>query len=177
MTPHGNADLETRTGHRFLVRPVTDRDEPALAEFFTHVTPEDLRFRFLTGLAVVGHDRLAAMIRVDHHQSETFLAFGDDGTTVIAAAMLACDAALQVGEVAISIRSDYKQRGISWALLAHVARYAEARGVQTLQSIESYANHAAIELEREMGFTARPYPGDSTLVLVERKLPLAAAAI
>lgn len=176
MSSHGNADLETRTGHRFLVRPVTDRDEPALAEFFTHVTPEDLRFRFLTGLNIVDHDRLSAMIRVDHHQSETFLAFGDDGVTVIAAAMLACDAALDVGEVAISIRSDYKKRGISWALLAHVARYAEARGVGTLQSIESYANHAAIELEREMGFTARSYPGDSTLMLVERKLPFAAAA-
>ncbi len=86
--------------------------------------------------------------------------------------MLACDAAIETGEVAISIRSNYKGRGISWELLEHVARFAEARGVKTLQSIESYANHTAIELERDMGFTARTYPGDATLVLVERKLPL-----
>ena len=65
---------------------------------------------------------------------------------------------------------------MSWKLLEHVARFAEAAGVKTLQSIESYANHAAIELECDMGFTARPYPGDATLVLVERKLPLPVAA-
>ena len=43
-------DLITRTGFRFHVRPAMASDEAALGEFFTHVTPEDLRFRFLTGL-------------------------------------------------------------------------------------------------------------------------------
>ena len=172
MTDDWSRDLTTRTGHQFHVRPVNERDERALAEFFTHVTPDDLRFRFLNGLNVVGHDRLDAMTQVDHRQTENFLAFAEDGRTVIASAVLACDAAMDTGEVAISIRSDYKNRGISWELLAHVARYAQFKGVETLQSIESYDNHAAIELERDMGFTARTYPGDPTLVVVERKLPL-----
>lgn len=165
-------DLTTRTGFSFHVRPVDTRDEPALAEFFTHVTTDDLRFRFLTSLRVVGHERLAAMIEVDHRQKENFLAFAADGTTVIATAMLACDVAMETGEVAISIRSDHKGRGVGWELLEHVAHFAEAAGIRTLQSIESHANHAAIELERDMGFTVRTYPGDSTLMLVERKLPL-----
>lgn len=55
-------------------------------------------------------------------------------------------------------------------MLAHIARYAEAKAGKTLESIESHENHAAIELEREMGFSAEPYPGDATLVLVRRKL-------
>lgn len=173
-TKNWTCDLTTRTGFRFHVRPVDARDEPALAEFFTHVTLDDLRFRFLTGLNNVGHYRLAAMIDVDHRQKENFLAFAADGTTMIATAMLACDAAMAIGEVAISIRSDHKGRGVSWELLEYVARFAEAMGVQTLQSIESHENHAAIELERDMGFTARSYPGDATLVLVERKLPVPA---
>lgn len=176
MTEEWSKDLTTRTGHRFHVRPVNESDEPALAEFFSHVTPEDLRFRFLTGLNTVGHDRLVALTQLDHHRKENFLAFADDRVTVIATAMLACDAAMDTGEVAISIRADYKNRGISWALLAHVARYAEAKGVKNLQSIESYTNHAAIDLEREMGFTARSYPGDAALMLIERKLPLAVDA-
>jgi len=175
MTQNWSGELTTRTGHNFHVRPVTASDEPALAEFFTHVTPDDLRFRFLTSINIVGHDRLAAMTQVDHRQKENFLAFAEDGVTVIATAMLACDAALETGEVAISIRADYKRRGISWALLAHVARFAESIGVQTLQSIESSANHAAIELEREMGFTVHSYPGDATLMLIQRKLPLPVA--
>jgi acetyltransferase len=75
-----------------------------------------------------------------------------------------------VGEVAISIDSRFKARGIGWALLAHVTRYAKAHGLKRLQSIESRENHAAIDLEREMGFTRKPYPDDPTLVLVEAQL-------
>lgn len=175
-TPHWSCELQTRTGFRFHVRPVGPGDEPALGVFFGHVTPEDLRFRFLNSVKVVSHDRLLEMIDVDHRQKENFLAFATDGTTIIATAMVACDPALTVGEVAISIRPDFKGRGVSWELLEHVARFAEAQGVTTLQSIESSANHAAIELEREMGFTARPYPDDRTLMLVERKLPMPASA-
>ena len=172
MTENWSRNLTTRTGFSFQVRAVRPDDEPGLADLFSNVALDDLRFRFLTGLNVVGHNRIAAMIDVDHRQKESFLAIAEDGTTIIAAAILACDEAMDVGEVAISIRSDHKGRGISWELLEHIAHFAEAMGVKTLQSIESYENHAAIELERDMGFTVRSYPDDPTLMLVERKLPL-----
>jgi N-acetylglutamate synthase-like GNAT family acetyltransferase len=160
----------TRSGYAFDVRPARREDESALVDFFTHVTPEDMRFRFLTALREVGHDRLEAMTNVDHHQTENFLAFADNGTEIIASAMLACDANMKRGEVAISIRSDFKNKGVSWELLEHVAAYAESIGVETLESIESRDNHAAINLEREMGWTATSYPGDASLLLVQRKL-------
>lgn len=168
--------LTTRTGFRFHVRPARPADEGTLAEFFTHVTREDLRFRFLTGLDEVGHDLIANLVMVDHKRTENFLAFDEHGSMMIATAMLACDPALDRGEVAICIRKDFKHRGVSWELLAHIARFAEAKGVKTLESIESHENHAAIELEREMGFTVEPYPGDSTLVLVRRRLDQMAQA-
>jgi N-acetylglutamate synthase-like GNAT family acetyltransferase len=163
-------DLTTRTGFQFSVRPAQASDEAALAAFFTHVTPDDLRFRFLTGLKTVAHDRLVAMTTIDHRQTENFLAFVDGEAEIIATAMLACDAEMKTGEVAIAIRSDYKAKGVSWDLLRHVAAFAEAKGLTTLQSVESRDNHAAINMEREMGFTAGPYPGDSTLVLVQKHL-------
>ena len=162
--------LTTRTGFRFHVRPAQAVDDGTLADFFTHVTRTDLRFRFLTGLNVVGPDRITALTQIDHRQTENFLAFTENGSMMIATGMLACDPALERGEVAIAIREDYKHRGVSWELLAHIARYAEAKGVRTLESVELRENHAAIELEREMGFTAEPYPGDATLVLVRRQL-------
>lgn len=163
-------DLVTRTGFRFHVRPAAPSDDAALGEFFTHVTREDLRFRFLTGLRKVSHNRLVEMTSIDHRQTENFLAFEAGNSDILATAMLACDEAIQTGEVAIAIRSDYKARGISWDLLAHVADYAKAKGLTTIQSIESAANHAAIDMERQMGFVVTPYPGDATLVLVKRQL-------
>jgi ribosomal protein S18 acetylase RimI-like enzyme len=113
-------------------------------------------------------------VAVDHQATENFLAFDAENAVLIASGMLACDPALERGEVAIAIHEDYKHRGVAWELLAHIARYAEAKGVQVIESVESCENHAAIDLEREMGFTAAPYPGDASLVLVSRKLGPAA---
>ena len=160
----------TRTGFQFTVRPAQPADEEALGAFFERVTPEDMRFRFLTGLKTVGHDRLVAMTNVDHRQTENFLAFIGGETEIIATAMLACDAKMDVGEVAIAIRPEYKSKGVSWDLLSHVSSHAKDKGLTILQSIESRDSHAAIDMEREMGFTAASYPGDPTLVLVQKQL-------
>jgi len=163
-------DLTTRTGLVLHVRPVRPDDEAALAKFFEHVTPDDLRFRFLAGVHKVSHDRLVAMTHVDHRQTENFLAFAKDGKTIVATAMLACDDALEKGEVAISVRAEDKHKGVGWELLRHIGRFAEAKGLKTLESVESRENHEAIELEREQGFVAEAYPGDATLVLIRKRL-------
>lgn len=165
-----SCDLTTHSGFKFYVRPARPEDEAALAEFFGQVTPEDLRFRFLSSVKTVGHDRLAAMTKVDHQQTETFLAFEQDGKPIIGTAMLACDAGLDVGEVAISIRADHKSRGLGWELLGHVTRYAKAKGVKRLQSLENRSNRSAIQLEQELGFTSKAYPEDSTLVMLQKTL-------
>ena len=46
------------------------------------------------------------------------------------------------------------------------ADYRE-RGIERLQTIESVQHHAAIAVERELGFAVRSYPGDASLMLVE----------
>ncbi len=162
--------LVTRTGFAFHVRPAQPADDGTVADFFTHVTREDLRFRFLTGLNEVGPAQIAALTHVDHRWSENFIAFTHDGSMMIATAMLACDPTFERGEVAIVIRKDFKQHGIGWALLAHIARFADAKGVRVLEAIESRDNHAAIEVERDMGFTVEADPGDSSLLRVSRDL-------
>lgn len=166
--------LTTRTGFRFLVRPAMPTDQAALAEFFTHVTPEQLRFHFLSAIRKVGHDQLVAMTVVDHYRTESFLALGDDNV-VIATGLIAADAELERAELAISISADRHHRGISWTLLEHIARYADARGIRVLESIEARDNRAAIYLEQEMGFTAKAVEGEPTLVRVEWRLGAAPA--
>lgn len=165
-----SCDLVTRTGLVLHVRPANPRDEAPLAEFFSHVTPEDLRFRFLGGVREVSHDRLVAMTQVDHKSIENFLAFADGGKEVVATAMVACDASMTKAEVAISVRADYKHKGVAWELLRYVARFAAAMGVEILESIESRENHEAIELEQEQGFVATTYEDDPTLMLIRKEL-------
>ncbi len=162
--------LTTRADVTFLVRPAQPSDAQALAEFFEHVSREDLRFRFLTALQKVGGEMLDMLVSVDHDRTENFLAFTSDEKTIIATAMIAADADRERAEVALAIRSDFKKRGISWTLLEYVANWARDKGIKVLESVESREHHAAIELEREMGFTANEYPGDSTLILLRADL-------
>jgi GNAT superfamily N-acetyltransferase len=165
----GTAELKTWSGYLFNVRPVEPTDEEKLVDFFTHVSPSDLRFRFLSPVQHVSGDSLKRLTSVDHDRTEDYLAFDVDGT-LIATAMLAADDALERAEVAISVRSDFKGRGIGWTLLDHVARCAKAKGIRVLEAIEDRANRQAIELEKEMGFTAKALPGDPTLLLVSKRL-------
>ncbi len=157
-SPHeGETSLTTGTGLRLRVRPASAADEGALETFFEHVTLEDLRFRFLSAVQHVGHDQIAAMLRPDREQTETFLAFEESGT-LVGVATLAADAQGETAEVAVSVHRDWKAQGIGWSLLRHVAQTARAWGILRLQSIESRDNHAAIEVERDLGLPRRLIP-------------------
>jgi acetyltransferase len=168
-------ELTTRSGFSFQVRSADESDEAVLAEFFTHVTPDDLRFRFLSAIQKVGHAQLALLTQVDHRRVENFLAFDMVTGCLLASAMLAVEDDLEHAEVAIVIRSDFKDRGIGWSLLEHAGRRATVMGVKTLQAIESQENRSAIRVERDMGFTSRPCPGDFTLTILEKSLAGAGA--
>jgi len=166
------AVLTTRTGLRLYVRPVNPEDREPLEAFLAGLAQDDLRFRFLTPLTKPSRSLLDALVAVDHVRTEDYLAFVEvDGRKeLVASAMLAADPSLERAEVAIAVRPDCKQRGVGWTLLDFVARDARARGIKRLESIECRDNRAAIDLEKEMGFTAAPYPGDATLTLVCKTL-------
>jgi len=176
VTVSNSTPLTTRSGFEFHVRPVEPADKEAFAEFFTHVSKEDLRFRFFSGMPEVRESLLDSLINVDHDTKEDYLAFDIDDKTIIASAMIGAKEDKSEAEVAIVVRSDYKQRGMSWTFLKYVIGEARRKGIKKLTSLESRDNHDAIELEKEMGFSAKACPGDSTLVLLEFDLTASPAA-
>ena len=94
----------------------------------------------------------------------------DDEAELIAAATLDCDMARKHGGVHLVIRSDFKHDGVSWELLAHLVRYAEAIGVTSLESVETPENHAAIALQRDMGFSQQIHPDNPALIVMHKPL-------
>ncbi|URK87789.1 GNAT family N-acetyltransferase [Rhizobium sp. RCAM05350] len=161
-------DLVTRTGFGFRVRRATPNDEDIVAEFFKHVTPEDMRFRFLSSMKTLSHERILEMTRSDDPFVVNFLALASDKTVVAVTTLAGEDP--DRGEVAVTIRDDYKLRGIGWEMLAHMCRYAEQRGFKSVRSLESHENHAAINLEREMKFKAYDDEDDPSVVILRRNL-------
>lgn len=167
-----SADLVTRSGLRLYVRPVTSDDDDLVDRFYASLSLDDLRYRFLSPVSRASSSLLEALVAVDHVQTEDFLVFTkvSGEMELIASAMLAADPSLERAEVAIAVHPEYKDRGVGWTLLDFVSRDAEARGIKTLESVECRDNSAAIALEKEMGFSAQPYPGDASLTLVRKSL-------
>ena len=99
-----NRPLTTRTGFRFFIRGAGPEDETAIEELFSHITRDDLRFRFLASMTDIGSQEIDLLTHPDHDHTESFLAFTQDGSTTIASGMLACDESFDRGEVAMAIR-------------------------------------------------------------------------
>ncbi len=163
--------VKTRAGLALDVRAVTVQDEPLFEQFFEKVSDEDRRFRFLNAAAHVGHQQLQPIVEVDHFRSESFLAFDRANGELVATGMLACDKPMEVAEIAVSVRADYRGQGVGWAMLDVLAKEASRRGATEVIAIEDRDNHAAIELEREKGFVPREFPGDAHLVILAKELP------
>ena len=161
-------ELTTRSGIVIDVRPITEADEPALSAFFDHVSDEDRRFRFFAAGDHVSHEQLDPLLHADHFRSESFIAFDRATGELVASGLLACDGKLDTGEVAVSVHSDYRGKGVGWAMLDMLAHQAERRGVRRVISIESRDNHAAIEVEREKGFTPEAFDGDPSLIILSK---------
>ncbi len=162
--------IATRSGLKLNVRVATQDDDAVLSDFFHHISADDLRFRFLASAKEAGAEQIRRMTHIDHKANETYVAFNEEDGRVVAVAALASDAAKEKGEVAISVHADHRNQGIGWEMLALVADQAAARGLKSIESIESRDNYDAIELERNMGFSVGSFPGDSTLVLVSKQL-------
>lgn len=161
--------LATRDGVVLDVRPASSADEALLEAFFEDVSAEDRRFRFLAASTHIGHGQLVPLTDVDHWRTESFLAFEQEHGTLVASAMLACDARMDTGEIAVSVRTAYRGRGVGWTMLDLLAQEAERRGLKRVISIEDRDNHAAIELEREKGFVAHGMEDDPHLVMLEKR--------
>lgn len=164
------AELITQGGQAVHVRPAGPDDRALLADFFSRLSPEDLRLRFLSPVRTLDDERLSLMCDLDYRRVMTFLAFDSKGDDLLATAMLAGGPDPERAEVAVAVRSDLKGHGLGWTLLEHALDYARARGIKIVESVESADNAPALRLEEEMGFSARVSPGDTGLRIVERDL-------
>ncbi len=162
--------VTTQAGDEVLITPARPSDRDALARFFEGVNRSDLYFRFLSGIRKVDEERLAQMVDDSNDRTIDFLAVDPKNGEVLASAMLGADEDFETAEFAVCTRDDMKRHGISWALLDHALRYARARGIHKITSLESAQQEDGLRLEREMGFTIRPCPDDAAMVIAEKTL-------
>jgi len=169
LLPAWAAKTVTRDGLNLNIRPACAEDEQKLVDFFKQLNPQDLRFRFLSATNGASPGLAHTLVDIDHTQTENLLAF-DDQNQLVATTMVAAPQGGDDAEVAVAVRSDLKGHGVGWSMLDQACDYARSRGFKTLHSVQMSDDRAAIALEEEMGFRARPNPDDMSLTMLSKDL-------
>jgi acetyltransferase len=171
------ATAETHTGMRVLIRPIKPTDEALLAAFQTKLSPEDIRFRFLAPRKEFSHKTNARFTQIDYARAMAFIAMSEDQSELLGVARLAADPDYISADYAVIVRSDLKGRGLGWALMHHLIRYAESEGLRDLHGDVLAANERMLKMCRDLGFDIAADPEDLTLRKVRLKLPLTAVKL
>ena len=171
------ATVETLGGMRILLRPIRPTDETFYAAFLQKLSVEDIRFRFLSPRKEFSHAAVARFTQIDYARAMAFVALAEDQQELLGVARLAADPDYTRAEYAVIVRSDLKGRGIGWALMRHLIRYAESDGLHDLHGDVLAGNERMLKMCRELGFDIAANSEDLSLRKVNLRLPLSAAKL
>jgi acetyltransferase len=81
---------------------------------------------------------------------------------ILGVSRLAADPDNDQAEFAVTVRSDFKGRGLGWALMQALIAYAKGRGTGTLHGAVLRDNEQMLKLCRDLGFALSDDPDDPT---------------
>ena len=144
-----DADVVLRDGSTVHVRPVRPDDEPGLAAFLHGLSEEGRVFRFFSGATNV--DRWAHQAARAAEGEIGLVALAGPGGRIAAHAQVVPISPTR-GEMAFAVADDLQGRGLATVMLAHLAQYARAQGVEVLEAEVMPANHRMSDVFRRSGF-------------------------
>ena len=158
----------TRDGTPIMLRPVRPEDEPLLQDLFAHMSSEDIRLRFFAPMRELSHSFAARMSQIDYDREMALLAQHD--RTTLGVARYFADPDRLRAEYAIAVRTDWKARGVGYALMTRLIKAARQAGIGELFGDVLYENQPMLDMCRALGFKIAPNPDDSALTIVRKRL-------
>jgi len=153
-----------------LVRPVRPEDEALYPEFFSQVSPDDMRLRFFAAVKDVGHAFIARLTQIDYARAMAFAAISESTGQLLGVVRLHSDANYERGEYAILLRSDLKGHGLGWKLMEMMIQYARAEGLHQIDGEVLSGNVAMLKMCRELGFSVSANKDDQNVAGVSLSL-------
>ena len=145
------------------LRPIRPEDEALYAAFLGRVTPTDLRLRLFAPQKNLSHKFLARLTQIDYAREMAFVALSIATGELLGVSRFAADPDYVNAEYAILVRSDLKGRGLGWALMQQLVDYATATGIELIFGSVLAENTGMLKMCRELGFSVKPEPDDSSV--------------
>jgi acetyltransferase len=162
--------LKIKDGCSISVRPIRPEDEPLLHEFLTRVTPTDLRLRFFSAMKRFSHEFIARLTQLDYARAMAFVAFDEATNELVGVVRIHSDSMYESGEYAILLRSDFKGRGLGWALMQSIIEYAKSEGLKIISGDVLRENTIMLEMCRDLGFEVKSDPEEHDICNVKLRL-------
>ncbi|HVB17981.1 MAG TPA: GNAT family N-acetyltransferase, partial [Stellaceae bacterium] len=157
-----------RDGTLIGLRPIQPEDEPLLHDLAAHMTPDDLRLRFFAPVRGISHELAARLTQIDYDREIALIA--QQAGIVLGIARYFADPDRLSAEYAVAVRSDWKGRGVGYALMTRLIAVARQKGVGELVGEVMRENRPMLAMCRELGFTVAPDPADASIVQVKKLL-------
>jgi acetyltransferase len=146
-----------------LLRPVRPEDAPEVLDFFSRLSSEDVRMRFLTPLNALSASMLARLTQIDYDREMAFVLF-DPTHKIAGVGRIAADPDNTRAEFAVLVRSDLKGHGAGRLLMRRLGAYARDRGIGELFGDILAENTGMLALCREHGCHIEAASNDNTLM-------------
>jgi acetyltransferase len=141
-------------GRVAVLRGVTPDDAAAHRDFMARLAPEDVRTRFHRPVRWLPPDTVRRFTTIDPSREIAFIAtaMGRHGRPeTLGVARAAFEPGRGHAEMAVTVRSDLKRRGLGRALLARLVEECRARGITELRGSVMRENLAMLRLAERLG--------------------------
>lgn len=154
-------DLEeevTVAGEVIFMRPIRPEDELQHREFLSHISVEDMHFRFFSVIREFAHVDLARYTQIDFDREMAFIATRPNAANqpeTLGVIRAVTDPDNIQAEVAIIVRSDLKGRGLGRILFEKMIGYLRSRGTNEIVAETLRVNHRMLKLAKKLGFETK----------------------
>jgi acetyltransferase len=159
-----------RDGTVIRLRPVRPEDEPLLQDLARHMNADDLRLRFFTPVTTLSHQLLARLSQIDYDRAMALIARLAVEGTALGIVRFAADPDNRRAEFAVSVRSDWKGRGLGYLLLTRIIEVARQRGLGEIFGEVLRENDAMLRVARALGFSVAAHPQEAHLLRLTKPL-------
>ena len=170
--PEGEA-VFLRDGTQLLLRSIHAGDVDALQRGFSHLTPEEIRLRFLHVMRELPAELAERLCRLDaEHEIALVLVDPPDiaPPEIHAVARAYIDPVTATAEFALVVQKAYTGQGLGVELMQRLMDLCRARGVHEMWGDVLAENHAMLQLCDTLGFERRMTPQDAGVVRVSKLL-------
>ncbi len=155
-----------KNGKAAQLRPVRPEDEEMYKEFFSRVSPEDIRLRFFAPVKEFSHAFIARLIQIDYARAFAIAAIEEDTGLMLGAVRLMLDVNCEYGEYAVLLRSDLKGQGLGWKLMKYMIEFAENAGLKRVEGQVLAENVTMLQMCQALGFTVKDDPHEHGVKMV-----------